>query len=72
MDYSRSHDVGDEMSIPALTIDHAHAVDAHEVELYSPPASAATILKWKCERCKRIYADPKQFEFKSCIPFGMK
>lgn len=69
-DYTEQYDVGDELSIPAQEFDHADAADAHEVVLYEPPASGGVGLKWKCDRCMRIYANPANFESRPCVPFG--
>lgn len=70
-DYGTHHDVGDKLSIPAPDHDHADASGAHEVELYHPPGSHGNGLKWKCDSCKYIFADPVLFESKPCISFGV-
>jgi hypothetical protein len=69
-EYAGDHAVGDEMTVPAHGFDHEDAADAHDLTLYDPPGSVGVGLKWRCDRCMRIYADPLNFESRPCVPFG--
>lgn len=70
INYTDSHDEGDEGKITALKLpDKDDAIKHHHVELHNAKGSVSCGLKWKCERCGRYYADPKLFESEPCIPW---
>jgi hypothetical protein len=69
IDYYESHDIGDEGIISALEVPREDAIEYHKVELYKPKSSIGIMLRWKCERCGRYYADPKLYESEPCIPW---
>lgn len=68
-DAPASHEVGDEKTVSALSLPRDDANDTHEIELYDPPASNGIGLKWKCDRCMRIFADWTLFKGEPCIPW---
>lgn len=69
INYSESHSEGDTGIIPALELPRDDAINYHHVELYNPPGSNGLMLKWKCVRCGRYYANPEIFESEPCIPW---
>lgn len=66
-DYTASHELGDEMKIPALELPRDIARNYHHAELYNPDGSVG--YSWKCSRCMHTYTDPKVFEGEPCIPY---